>query len=113
MSDLISRKALIEAIDTKCNRYFNSIGITDYDYEKADEQSRWISDGVAMAVDAILDLPTAERVGKWIERRCIAVRDRYECSACKRMTVVEECMGKPLYAFCPWCGARMLEGEEG
>ena len=63
---------------------------------------------------AVIDnMPTIDPVkhGKWIDRRSIAAMNRYECSACKRTTIVDEFMGKPMYAYCPWCGARM-KGDE-
>lgn len=61
----------------------------------------------------VRNAPTiAPKTGRWIERRSIAAPNRYECSVCKRMTRVDECMGKPLYAYCPWCGARNEEVTE-
>lgn len=60
----------------------------------------------------VRNAPTIDPVkhGRWIDRRSIAAMNRYECSVCKRMTTVDEFMGKPMYAYCPWCGARM-EGD--
>jgi len=67
----------------------------------------------ACIIGVIEELPTIDPVkyGKWIDRRSIVAMNRYECSACKRTASVDEFMGKPMYAYCPWCGARM-EGEE-
>jgi DNA-directed RNA polymerase subunit RPC12/RpoP len=33
----------------------------------------------------------------------------YRCTACEERTRVDECMGNPVYQFCPYCGARMDE----
>lgn len=35
--------------------------------------------------------------------------DKYRCSNCNHETRVDECMNKPLYDFCPFCGAKMEE----
>lgn len=33
--------------------------------------------------------------------------DVYRCSSCGEKTHVDECMGSPIYNFCPFCGAPM------
>ena len=38
--------------------------------------------------------------------------DKYRCSNCNHETRVDECMNKPMYDFCPFCGARMVEPQE-
>lgn len=41
--------------------------------------------------------------GKWIwDTECI-----YQCTNCGHRTSVDEKMNKPLYSFCPYCGAKM------
>ena len=49
--------------------------------------------------------PTIEerKTGKWIRQE----GDIYRCSECETDTHAAECMGDPIYNFCPWCGARM------
>lgn len=84
MSDLISRKAAIDAIEELTNRYFVRKAV------------------LVMAQDAINNLPTAERAGKWIYLESI---DAFECSVCGEQMV------RNIFAYCPWCGARM-EGKE-
>lgn len=37
--------------------------------------------------------------------------NKYRCSNCNHETRVDECFGKPMYDFCPFCRARM-ESEE-
>ncbi len=39
--------------------------------------------------------------------------DKYRCSNCNHETRVDECMNKPLYDFCPFCGAKMEVSENG
>ena len=34
------------------------------------------------------------------------------CSECEAAVRVEECMGEPIYSYCPLCGAKMDEVEE-
>lgn len=55
-------------------------------------------------------MPTIEerKTGKWIWKTL----DVYKCSECETETHVDECMGEPIYNFCPYCGARMVQ-EEG
>lgn len=98
MSDLISREAAIEAITNYAKFLWGNF------HEKCNS---------AGMIDAIEALPTIDLVkhGKWVDRRSIVAMNRYECSVCKRMTTVDEFMGKPMYAYCPWCGAE-LKGEE-
>ena len=49
------------------------------------------------------------KTGKWIWKTL----DVYKCSECETETHVDECMEEPIYNFCPYCGARMLqEGED-
>ena len=38
--------------------------------------------------------------------------DKYRCSNCNHDTRVDECMAKPMYDFCPFCGARMVEPQK-
>lgn len=91
MSDPISRddaKRIIDNIDTFC------AGWRDYAKEQID------------------DLPTAEKVGKWINDKGL-----YRCTACNELwcdwwasCVSIERMNKNM-PYCPKCGARM-KGEE-
>lgn len=38
--------------------------------------------------------------------------DKYRCSNCYHETRVDECMNKPMYDYCPFCGAKMFEPQE-
>lgn len=61
--------------------------------------------------ETIADFPAADVApvvhGKWEWVN----EDRYRCDRCEQITAVDECMGKPIYNFCPNCGARM-DGKE-
>lgn len=63
--------------------------------------------GLLGAMNIIYDLPTAEKVGKWIKQSPMV--DTEECSECG-YNILEEEFETP---FCPWCGAKMVRGEEG
>ena len=41
--------------------------------------------------------------GKWIW----GIEDKYQCTNCGKWTCVDEAMDKPMYSFCPYCGAKM------
>ena len=59
----------------------------------------------------INELPSVtQKSGKWIYRR----EDKYSCSKCGTTTSVDEAGidEKPMYKFCPYCGARMVEPQE-
>lgn len=94
MSDLIRREAAIDAIEELKNRYLDRKVV------------------LAKAQDAVNNLPTAEKVGKWIihpEVKNIYGGTYIECSECREKYVVQYIEDEK---FCRNCGARMQEGEE-
>lgn len=92
--ELISREAAIEAIEELKNRYLDRKVV------------------LAKAQDAVNNLPTAEKVGKWIE-----VKNKWGglgiiCSECGAK-VPRDGWGNAMQSdYCCRCGARMTEGEE-
>ena len=50
------------------------------------------------------------RHGEWKPFDLTYGRSIYYCSVCEQATEVPMCMEKPMYAYCPNCGARM-DGE--
>lgn len=58
--------------------------------------------------------PTIEerKTGEWIPDPDRDGYGRYICSVCESPFEVEEVMGKPLWKFCPMCGARMEAQNE-
>lgn len=88
MSDLISRQA---AIETFKDCAVNGVGI----------------DGI---VDALKQLPPIQpKRGRWIKLDMHRGMADHKCTACKQECYVPTCMGEPMYAFCPNCGADMRE----
>lgn len=78
---------------------------------------------VTQTIDQITnDLLAAEDVqpfehgsehGRWIHLDMHRGMEQYRCSNCEQECYVPECMGEPMYAFCPNCGATMdLEDTE-
>lgn len=55
------------------------------------------------------DLPDVQPVvhGKWIRLDMHRGMEQYKCSICNSECYVPECMGEPMYCFCPNCGAAM------
>lgn len=45
------------------------------------------------------------RTGEWIW----VTEDKYRCSECNHETRVDEIMGAPMYACCPYCKADMTD----
>lgn len=93
MSDLIDRQAAIDEIKAL--------------YEWHDTVTE------DMAVDHLNRLPSAgpRPRGRWRPNFIYHYEDRFVCSVCGRSYKVDTCMGKPIWDFCPNCGADM-RGEE-
>lgn len=75
----------------------------DWD-DREDGLSYW--DAIDMALSALRPV-SRERVEKaeWIW----STGDVYICSSCGEKTHVDECMGTPIYNFCPFCMAPMTD----
>jgi peptide subunit release factor 1 (eRF1) len=50
--------------------------------------------------------------GEWKPFDLTYGRSIYSCSVCEQATEVPMCMEKPMYAYCPNCGAKMTEVRE-
>jgi hypothetical protein len=50
--------------------------------------------------------------GEWKPFDLTYGRSIYSCSVCEQATEVPMCMEKPMYAYCPNCGAKMREVQE-
>lgn len=61
-----------------------------------------------VSCERLMEQPTAERVGKWI-----LARDGWYCSVCELYPPFNCDPEEKGIPYCPWCGARMVEGEEG
>lgn len=53
------------------------------------------------------------RHGKWIKLDMHAHLADHKCTACGQECYVPTCMGEPMYAYCPNCGARMEDATNG
>lgn len=96
--DLISRQAAIERI----NKQREHLRPDLYPQDK-------IGDGAyRICTEFIGRLPSAERHGKWKRDDSWSWRV-YACTACGDVCEVPTEWGKPIYEFCPWCGAKMDE----
>ena len=65
--------------------------------------------------EAVLHMPSADiepvRHGRWIDKGGDSLRG-FECSACGvKRYVITKCMKKPIFDFCPFCGAKMDGGK--
>ena len=105
--DAISREELLKAIDT-----WDKFGYTEtgcFVREPKGDYVPYIH--YDDAIKCIKGMPSVtQKSGKWIYRR----EDKYSCSKCGTTTSVDEAGidEKPMYKFCPYCGARMVEPQE-
>ena len=71
--------------------------------------------GMAIYADYIKGLQTEDVAsvlhGRWIKLDMHKGMEQYMCSLCRSDCYVPECMGEPLYSFCPCCGAKMDGGD--
>ena len=93
MSDLISRQAVIDTIETDCSwDIFNEWGSRTPTGE--------------CIINAIKSVPSVEperKPGKWLH-----MDGWWECDQCHaEYTDMPTCMGEVMYKYCPMCGARM------
>ena len=61
--------------------------------------------------EVINKLPAIQpKRGRWIKLDMHRGMADHKCTACEQECYVPTCMGEPMYAFCPNCGA-MMKGE--
>lgn len=108
-TDLISRA---DAIDALRVAYF------DKDIQSAKDDPCIVDAMTDWAIRQVKDLPSAERVGHWIDGEDVPNRNPYLhilgikfCSECLNEAYWDTDYGQQLFDFCPYCGARM-EGEK-
>ena len=51
--------------------------------------------------------PIQPKRGRWIKLDMHRGMADHKCTACKQECYVPTCMGEPMYAYCPNCGAKM------
>lgn len=113
MDDTIYRQSAIDALDAICDR--------ECEYPKKQRAVMCGACRLGSAFDAIDELPSAERHGRWehYEHRepqydiegYKTWAEAYKCSNCGFIHTVIEDFGH--YAFCPNCGADMREAKNG
>lgn len=103
MNEYISREEIVSEIRSRVSiaEDLQEIG---YNTAMA-EMMQWIKHIPATDVEPV-------RHGQWIHKSedysC-----RFECSACKtEVNDIPTLMGKPLFDYCPYCGAKMYGGAE-
>ena len=84
-TELISRQAAIDAV-MEC-----------YDNDELFEVYEW----------KLNELPPIQQKGRWIKLDMHRGMADHKCSACEQECYVPTCMGEPMYAYCPNCGAKM------
>ena len=102
MSDLISRQAAINAIDECYCGGEDSCG------------EPWIyQENAVEAIQMIEPILSAEpKRGRWIKLDMHRGMADHKCTACEQECYVPTCMGEPMYAYCPNCGAKMEVNNE-
>lgn len=91
MSDLISRRAAIDAVSKGCQEWR---GI----FQRCEENIK--------AIEA------EPKHGRWKAWDLTWGRSIYVCTSCGDAMEVPTENGKPIFNYCPYCGARMDEVEE-
>ena len=101
---LIDADALIDALNTLFKKQVTQFGYEGY--EKADEKTQLVCDGISYSIGCVLNLPSAQpqrMKGKWDAR---GWNNAYwKCSNCDELTVFP-------FDFCPFCGSDMRGDED-
>lgn len=92
--------------------------IGNYIDREALRDALYEADAITMKGVAILNnFPVADVRpvvhGEWIKLDMHKGIEQYKCSVCRSECYVPECMGDPMYAFCPNCGADCRGGNDG
>ena len=120
MDDLISRQAAIDALDAICDR--------ECEYPRKQRAVMCASCHLGSAFDAIDELPSAERRGRWtieavhqyeLAYGATAYEPVYKCSCCGCLTESYLRLDEPIMPddadfpkWCGNCGAKMDEVSE-
>ena len=102
--DAVSRQTLKDGFTEMCNLICP--------YSKKQQHVMCGSCLMGTAFDVLEATPPVtpkQRTGKWIKLDMHRGMADHKCTACEQECYVPTCMGEPLYAFCPNCGADMRE----
>ena len=109
MSELISREQAIDAVEFGIT-YAKSINKETGEITELFKES---NDELREAVERIKQLPPIQpKRGRWIKLDMHRGMADHKCTACKQECYVPTCMGEPMYAYCPNCGAKMEVNHE-
>lgn len=103
--DAVSREVLKDGFTEMCNLICP--------YTKKQQHVMCGSCLMGTAFDVLEATPSVtpkQRTGKWIKLDMHRGMADHKCTACGQECYVPTCMGEPMYAFCPNCGA-MMKGE--
>ena len=112
MSDLIRREDAIDAIVRQTN--YDNVDVIRYECRKNYEKDNGWLGGLKEALEAVESLPSAapeRKTGTWKPFDLTWGRSVYSCTACGEAMDIPTEMSKPIYSFCPNCGAEMTRGE--
>ena len=92
-TDCISREQAIKAIEEEWDGCCSEYPATQIIYD---------------TTEAIERLPIIQpKRGRWIKLDMHRGMADHKCSVCEQECYVPTCMGEPMYAYCPNCGAKM------
>ena len=91
MSDAISREQAIDAVRAT---------LLAWSY-----MPEWRDNKIIGAVKRLP--PIQPKRGRWIKLDMHRGMADHKCTVCEQECYVPTCMGEPMYAFCPNCGAKM------
>ena len=108
-TDCISRQQAIDALVAET--IYTEEELKEY-YEANSHRNEWVN-GIYDAVETVKQLPPIQpKRGRWIKLDMHRGMADHKCTACKQECYVPTCMGEPMYAYCPNCGAKMEVNHE-
>ena len=100
--DTISRQAAIDAVAR--------VMVIKSRGGRGNQIAEAVDSAKIIIADNILHLPPIQpKRGRWIKLDMHRGMADHKCTACEQECYVPTCMGEPMYAFCPNCGAKMEE----
>ena len=129
MNDLISRQAVIDALEQSINildavdRVMDMPQAQDGDLisrQAVLEKQYRIDDSATLStrdvvnVEDIEDMPSVSQTGHWIAQDIHNCHTDFKCSKCGYIHNFTHLYGEPTadYTYCPNCGAKMVEPQE-
>lgn len=74
---------------------------------------RLVTEDALYVIDALPPADVRPVVhGEWMKLDMHRGMEQYKCSVCQSVMYVPECMGEPMYLFCPMCNADMRGDAE-